>query len=94
MYEKETLVKNKSGIHARPASVFVKLAKGFSSSITIKNLSCNPVRSANAKSMLNILTLCLVKGTSVSICAEGDDQEAAVEALINLIDSGCGEGLE
>ncbi len=89
MYEKSTTVINETGLHARPASTFISATKNYSSKITIKNLDSG--KSADAKSILMVLSLGLVKGTPVSICAEGDDEVEAVDSLIDLIDSGFGE---
>ncbi len=89
MKEQTTTVINTSGIHARPAALFVSEAKKYASKITVTNLSTG--KSADAKSMLKLLTLGLGKGVSVRLCAEGSDEEAAVAALLSLIDEGLGE---
>ncbi len=89
MYEKSTTIINETGLHARPASTFISATKNFSSKITIKNL--NSGKSADAKSILMLLSLGLVKDTPVSLSAEGDDEVEAVDTLIDLIDSGFGE---
>lgn len=86
MYQKETTVVNKTGLHARPASQFVQMAKGFESKITITNL--NNSKSADAKSMIKVLILALIKGTPICIEAEGKDETEAVDSLVKLIDSG------
>lgn len=92
MYKKVTTVVNKTGIHARPASLFVNAAKGYASAITITNLSLNEEKnSANAKSIIKVLTLVLNKGSQIEISAEGEDEKEAVDALIALVDSGFGE---
>lgn len=90
MYARQTVVVNKTGLHARPASSFVKMAKTFSSEITVKNVTTN-VAPANAKAMFAVLGQALCKGTTVEICAEGADEKTAVDSLITLIDSGFGE---
>lgn len=89
MYRKEITVLNQTGLHARPASVFVQEAKKYQSAIKITNLKSN--KSADAKSIIKLLTLSLVKGTDVSIEAEGSDEKEAVDGLIALISSGFGE---
>lgn len=92
MYKRKTTVINRTGIHARPASVFVNEAKKFLSSITICNLSLQEQNNtANAKSIIKVLTLALSQGAEVEISADGPDEKAAVDALIELIDSGFGE---
>ena len=93
MYEKTTTVLNKTGIHARPAAVFSSAAKKFQSNITVTNLSAEPVKSGNAKSIIQLMTMNLTKGTQISLKAEGEDEQAAVDALIALVESGCGENL-
>lgn len=91
MFSKETTVINKTGLHARPASDFVKCAKQFSSRITIANLSDPAEDPVNAKSIVSVLSLGMGAGTNVQIAAAGDDEENAVLALCALIDSGFDE---
>jgi len=91
MYAKQTTVINETGLHARPASEFVAEAKKFASKITIQNLSKEGAAPANAKSMIRLLAEGLAKGTQVEIAANGEDEVAAVDALVALIDSGFGE---
>lgn len=90
MYNKTTKVINPTGLHARPASDFVAMAKRFTSKIRIKDLSTNE-KPANAKSIITLLSLGLAKGTQIEIWAEGEDEEEAVQALVDLIESGFGE---
>ena len=90
MYKQITTIINPTGIHARPASDFVSMAKTFSSDIQIKALSTDD-KPANAKSILRVLSLGLSKGTNVEISAEGEDEEKAVNSLVELITSGFGE---
>lgn len=89
MYERQTRIVNKIGLHARPAANFVTEAKKYASKITITNLETG--KSADAKSMIRLLTLALTYNTRVSICAEGNDQIEAVNNLTAFIDSGAGE---
>ncbi len=90
MVSESTIIRNKSGLHARPASDFVQAANKFTSSIKVqreeKKEDC-----ANAKSILEILMLGLFQGEKIVISAEGNDEKAAVSALIALVDSGFGE---
>ncbi len=81
MAEREAVIGTEEGLHARPAAQFVKTAKQFSSDIVVVKGG----REANAKSSLRIMTLGARKGDNVTIRAEGDDAEAAVEALADLI---------
>lgn len=91
MYSQTTKVINASGLHARPASLFVKEAKAFASRICIQNLRTPAEKPANAKSIISVLALGMAQGTDVEITADGPDEESAVNALIALIDSGFGE---
>ena len=59
MYERTTVIVNSTGLHARPAATFIKCSKGFSSEITIRNLSVDPPQEGNAKSMLGVLKLAM-----------------------------------
>jgi len=77
------LVEHKEGLHARPAALFVKTASSFESEITVKNGD----RTANAKSMLSVLTLGVNQGTEISICANGEDADEALAQLEALIKS-------
>jgi phosphotransferase system HPr (HPr) family protein len=80
-------IKNAVGLHARPAALFVQTANKFQSSITVKNGAfC-----ANAKSILHILTLGAEQGSVITVTAEGEDAEQALEALIELNASNYGE---
>ena len=89
MYSKRTVIKNKTGLHARPASEFIAMASKFQSRITIKKLSED--EDANAKSIVMLLSLGLAQGEEVEIVAKGDDEVEAVDKLIALIDSKFGE---
>lgn len=87
MISRNITVKNKTGIHARPASLFVSTASKFKSSITLENNG----KKGNAKSMINILGLCISAGSEITIAAEGEDEAQAVEALVKLVESKFGE---
>ena len=85
--EKIAKIINESGVHARPAGAFVKMATGFSSDINIEVNGKN----VNAKSIMNLLSLGLKKDDEIKIIANGEDEIEAVEALVNLIHSKFGE---
>ncbi|MBE6788074.1 MAG: HPr family phosphocarrier protein [Ruminococcaceae bacterium] len=87
MFVKEVEVKNQVGLHARPATFFIQKANEFKSSIWVEKEE----RRVNAKSLLGILSLGIVGGTVIKIIADGDDETAAVESLISLVDSGFSE---
>lgn len=85
-----TQVINATGLHARPASMFVKLAKSFESEIMVRNLDKDSPF-VNAKSILRLLTAELCKNDHLELKAEGPDEAEAVEQLIALVNSGFGE---
>lgn len=82
-------IKNKVGLHARPASLFVQTANKFKSDIRVTNTSNNTT--ANAKSILNILTLGANQGCEINMKAEGEDADQALAALKELFDTNFGE---
>ena len=87
MFVREVMVKNQVGLHARPATFFIQKANEFKSSIWIEQEE----RSVNAKSLLGILSLGIVGGTGIKVIADGADERAAVDALVELVDSGFSE---
>jgi len=93
MYSKRTILINKSGLHARPGSLFTREAKKYSSDITITKLdeSGVPVKSCSAKSIAMVMALMLKKDTQIEISAQGEDEQAAVDSLIALVDAGLNE---
>jgi phosphocarrier protein len=80
-------VKNKLGLHARAATKLVQLASRFPCDIVISRAG----QSANAKSVMGVLLLCGSKGTRLSLEAQGDDAQRAIDALGTLIDNRFGE---
>jgi phosphocarrier protein len=90
MVAKKTVIKNKTGLHARPASEFVQAATKFKSNINIRRVA-EEDDEANAKSIIFLLSLGLCQGEEVEVSADGEDENEAVDALIALIDSGFGE---
>ncbi|MCB2202597.1 HPr family phosphocarrier protein [bacterium] len=83
-------VTHAAGLHARPASLFVQTANKFSSEINVQNLT-DKSDVANAKSILNVLTLGVMKDHEIEISAVGDDAEEATQALKALVDDNFGE---
>ena len=81
MYMKEATVNNQVGLHARPATFFIQKANEFKSSIWVEK----DERRVNAKSLLGVLSLGVVKGTAISLIADGADEKEAVDALVELI---------
>lgn len=92
MYEMSTTIVNPSGLHARPASDFVRTAGKYRSKIKISRADRSD-RVVNAKSMVMLLSLSATQGVVVSISAEGDDEQEAVTALVEFIRGGLGEGV-
>ena len=84
MFVKDVKVENQVGLHARPATFFIQKANEFKSSIWVEKEE----RRVNAKSLLGVLSLGIVGGTTIKIIADGQDEEAAVEALVKLVNSG------
>ena len=83
MVIKEVVINNQVGLHARPATFFIQKANEFRSSIWIEK----DERRVNAKSLLGVLSLGIVKGTSIRIIADGEDESAAISTLEALINS-------
>ena len=84
MYVKDVVVQNQVGLHARPATFFIQKANEFKASIWIEKEE----RRVNAKSLLGILSLGIVGGTTIKVIADGSDEQAAINALVDLVDSG------
>ncbi len=87
MFSKEVTVNNQVGLHARPATFFIQRANEFKSSIWIEK----EARKVNAKSLLGVLSLGITKGTQINILADGADEEAAVNSLVELVESNFAE---
>ncbi len=83
MLSKIVVIKNQVGLHARPATFFIQKANEFKSSIWIEKED----RRVNAKSLLGVLSLGIVKGTEINIVADGVDENEAITKLSELIDS-------
>ncbi len=87
MFVKDVVVQNQVGLHARPATFFIQKANEFKSSIWVEKEE----RRVNAKSLLGVLSLGIVGNTAIRIIADGADEEAAVAALVQLVESGFAE---
>ena len=85
--EKQVTIPNKFGLHARPAMQFVETANSFSSKTEVSN----GVLTVDAKSIMSVMRLAATKGTVLTILADGQDAEQAVEALAKLVEEGFGE---
>ena len=84
MISREVTITNTIGLHARPATFFIQKANSFKSSIWVEKED----RKVNAKSLLGVLSLGIVGGTSIRIIADGADEQLAVESLVALVESG------
>lgn len=89
----EVEVRNPSGLHARPAALFVKTAARFVSMVTVQNLTTGAVP-ADAKSILAVMGSGAARGHIVRLTADGSDEEEAITVLHDLFASGLGEELE
>lgn len=87
MISHEVVINNTSGLHARPATFFIQKANSYPCSIWIEKDD----RRVNAKSLLGVLSLGVAKGMSVTLLADGQSEEAALNGLCELIDSGFAE---
>ena len=83
MYSQEAVVNNQVGLHARPATFFIQKANEFKSAIWVERED----RKVNAKSLLGVLSLGIIKGTAINLIADGADEKEAIEALVKLISS-------
>ena len=83
MVEKLFVVKNETGLHARPASLFVQKAAKYKSTIKEKKDG----KEANAKSIISVLSLGASFGSEITIIADGPDAEEAVAGLVELLDN-------
>lgn len=86
---REVTIKNKLGLHARPASLFVQMASGFDSEITVTREGAP--EPADGKSLMSMLILTATCGTVLVIKGEGKDSEEAVQALAELVERGFDE---
>ncbi len=90
MIERRVTLGSKSGLHARPAAVFIQHAKGFQSQITLSKFKDSCEKTVNAKSMLSVLSLGAEQGDLVVLKAAGEDAELAVERLASLLEENLG----
>lgn len=89
----ELEVRNPSGVHARPAALFVEAARRFSADVKVANVTRNPEQTASARSLLAVLALGISRGHTIRIDADGADADQAITALGELVESGLGEVL-
>ena len=80
-------IKNSVGLHARPATYFIQKANSYKCSLWVEKDD----RRVNAKSLLGVLSLGIVKGTTITLIADGADEKEAVGALVDLVKDNFGE---
>jgi phosphocarrier protein len=88
--KREVKIRNRLGMHARAAVKFVQLANKFRADVRV----VKDDNEANGKSIMGLLTLVAAHGTSMTLICDGEDAEAAVSALAELVDGGFGEGID
>ena len=81
MISRDVVIINSSGLHARPATFFIQKANSFKSTIWVEKDD----RRVNAKSLLGVLSLGIAKGMSITLIADGQDEEKALNGLEELI---------
>jgi phosphocarrier protein len=89
MFQSTVIIINELGLHARPGSNFVRRAGKFKSQINVTRAGSDVT--ANAKSIISVLSLVCTRGTAVTISASGEDEQEAVKDLIAFIESGLDE---
>ena len=84
MKTREVVITNASGLHARPATFFIQKANGYKSSIWVEKDD----RRVNAKSLLGVLSMGVAKGMTITLIADGQDEDIALAGLSELVESG------
>ena len=84
MVSRSVTIQNNVGLHARPATFFIQKANSYKCSIWVEKEDCR----VNAKSLLGVLSLGIVQGTTITLIADGADENEAVSGLIELVNSG------
>lgn len=87
MVSQKVVIKNPTGLHLRPAGVLCNEAMRFTSRITFKY--GNEI--ANAKSVLSVLGACIKSGSEIELICEGEDEEMALQTMVEVVGNGLGE---
>ena len=87
MTQRDVTITNNIGLHARPATFFIQKANSFKSSIWIEKDD----RKVNAKSLLGVLSMGIAQGMTITLVADGQDENAAIDALVSLVNTGFAE---
>jgi len=88
MVERTVLVRNRAGLHTRPAAMIVKLAAQYRSDIFLESEDHMRI---NAKSIIGVMTLAAAQGTTLKLIVSGPDEEEAARAIAELFENGFGE---
>jgi phosphocarrier protein HPr len=86
-HERSFVIVNALGLHARAAAQLVQIANRFRSEIQVEKDGMQ----VNAKSIMGVLTLAAAKGSTITVCADGEDADPAMTALAKVIENGFGE---
>lgn len=89
MIEREVTVRNRAGLHTRPASMLVRTASQFDSEIYLRRDNYE----INGKSVIGVMTLAADQGSTLTLVVEGDDEDEAAEEIADLFEDGFGEEL-
>lgn len=89
MIEREVTVRNRAGLHTRPASQLVKTASQFESEVYLQRDNYE----INGKSVIGVMTLAAEQGATLTLVVEGEDEREAAEAIAALFENGFGEEL-
>lgn len=84
MIQREVKITNNSGLHARPATFFIQKANTYRSGVWV----VKDDRKVSAKSLLGVLSIGIAKGMTITLVADGDDEQAAIDGLVELIETG------
>ncbi len=87
MIEREITIRNKAGLHTRPASMLVRTASQYESDVFLRRNGYE----INGKSVIGVMTLAAGKGATLTLVVEGEDEEAAADAISDLFEDGFGE---
>lgn len=87
MIEREVTIRNRAGLHTRPASMLVKTASQFESEVFLRRDNYE----INGKSVIGVMTLAAEQGATLTLVVEGEDEEEAADVLAELFEDGFGE---
>ena len=84
MIQREVTITNSSGLHARPATFFIQKANTYRSNVWV----VKDDRKVSAKSLLGVLSIGIAKGLTITLAADGEDENEAINGLVELIETG------